>query len=290
MTIHPESAAAAHWWADQLAAHRGQDATWYTTEEIARFREALAEEIDRHVRQLHPGECGHFVWGAAEKLRVGPHREAPELVAAAAETVGITLTRWDLPPRESGLVVTAGMVVTFGRDLPRRVVYGPLIGWVRSQLDEDESKAEAARIELGMRVRVPSSEWGKPKPTSAEAGVWRARTAKALFRHADLRAEAACEVRGEELLVSHACGHHVARHDPARVLADVAGKRTVVDAYEKALEGVPGGAEDLLDAVPLEEMSGPLGAAHALRGAVQALACGWRHAPGFQPAWEESAG
>lgn len=68
---------------------------------------------------------------------------------------------------------------------------------------------------------------------------------------------------------------HIARHDPVRVLADVAAKRQVVDRYERAMANRRAHPDDLATA----------GALLALRGVVQLLASPYVDHPDFDAAW-----
>lgn len=72
---------------------------------------------------------------------------------------------------------------------------------------------------------------------------------------------------------------HIARHDPARVLAEVEAKRRIVDGYEDALRV----AVVTAPAGPLDDMVKYTGT--ALMFAVQCLAAPYADRPGYQPEW-----
>lgn len=68
---------------------------------------------------------------------------------------------------------------------------------------------------------------------------------------------------------------YIARHDPARVLAEVDAKRQLVDRYERAMENRRAHPEDLATA----------GALLALHGAVKLLALPYANYPGYHEEW-----
>jgi hypothetical protein len=74
---------------------------------------------------------------------------------------------------------------------------------------------------------------------------------------------------GLERDTSGAVVAHIARHDPARVLADVAAKRAVLDLC----------ADVLPDRIT--------SAADMARGVIVALACAFDQHPDFDPAWRD---
>lgn len=80
-----------------------------------------------------------------------------------------------------------------------------------------------------------------------------------------------------------ACGEHIARHDPARVLAEIAAKRAIIQDYllvtaNNAIERASGGDEVAALARDLIVKS--------LRMALRRLASVWSEHPDYDPAWK----
>lgn len=80
-----------------------------------------------------------------------------------------------------------------------------------------------------------------------------------------------------------ACGEHIARHDPARVLAEVTAKRAIVEDYlvvmaNNAIERASGGDEVVASARVLIVKS--------LRMALMRLAFAWSDHPDYDPTWK----
>jgi uncharacterized protein DUF6221 len=63
---------------------------------------------------------------------------------------------------------------------------------------------------------------------------------------------------------------HVARHDPARVLREVAAKRAVLAAYDEAVNGV----------------EADLGVANALEGIIRHVGVAWNDHPDYRDEWK----
>jgi hypothetical protein len=93
-----------------------------------------------------------------------------------------------------------------------------LVEFLRARLDEDEAVARAA-------IQGPwclGSEGAKRPPEDI------------LFGRSPLRADARVQVADlSAAWEKHANGAHIARWDPARVLAEVAAKRRVPELYEE---------------------------------------------------------
>lgn len=89
-----------------------------------------------------------------------------------------------------------------------------LVAWLRQQLDEDERVALAAAQLAQTRDWWASAE-GKVHDANAEG-----------YRNL---------LGGENAWSLDEIGEHIARWDPARVLAEVEAKRRVLDRYEDAL-------------------------------------------------------
>jgi hypothetical protein len=91
-----------------------------------------------------------------------------------------------------------------------------MVAWVRQQIDEDERVARAAtpgpwRVSVeGSEGSYISPDYGDVRTKSRFIGIVNGRVQPEDGRNAA----------------------HIARHDPARVLAEVAAKRTIVDHYE----------------------------------------------------------
>lgn len=118
-----------------------------------------------------------------------------------------------------------------------------LIDWLRAVLDEDEAAARAA---------TPGPWWAHRQGDEAivSPGV-------AMDR--------------EEGGVSLEDATHIALHDPAAVLADVAAKRSVLDAYTARADLA--GRGGLVNRDPLGFV-------------VRTLASGYRYRPGWRAEWE----
>jgi hypothetical protein len=101
-----------------------------------------------------------------------------------------------------------------------------LAAWLRARLDEDEALAHDALLGYPAAMHVGVGQPVPPPPTPTTPGAeWRSdyqhvqRTDG--FRSIAEAAQASAEV-----------AHHIARHDPARVLAEVAAKRALLDEYQ----------------------------------------------------------
>lgn len=116
-----------------------------------------------------------------------------------------------------------------------------LLAFLRARLEEDEQAALAA----------------KPGPWHADGG--------SVYATHWI----------DEVVDYSESAEHIARHDPARVLADVAAKRQVVDRYERAMANRRAHPDDLATA----------GALLALHGVVQLLVLPFRDHPDFDAAW-----
>ena len=126
-----------------------------------------------------------------------------------------------------------------------------LVAFMRARLDEDEAAASPA---------LTTDRW------RADDGCIYA-DGEILHRE------------GDPHTPSEAIGEHVARWDPARVLAEVAAKRAILDRYESYLDQAARlrrtGERDLATS----------GALLAMLGAVKLLAQPHAEHPDFDPAW-----
>ncbi|MCX5522182.1 DUF6221 family protein [Streptomyces bobili] len=94
-----------------------------------------------------------------------------------------------------------------------------LVEFLRARLDEDETTAEAARRQVAERACPP------PQVDEWETGAGQWRVVPWLYSG---RAEADFAQWGR-IEIATLAKDHIARHDPARVLADVAAKRRILD-------------------------------------------------------------
>jgi len=122
-----------------------------------------------------------------------------------------------------------------------------LVQFLRARLDEDE------RIAQGHQQWSPS--WHQDDCVNEIRDDENAGTVATVYRLGDRT--------------------HIARHDPARVLAEVDAKRRIVDSYERATENRHAHLGDLASA----------GAFLALHGAVKSLALPYADHPDYRPEW-----
>jgi hypothetical protein len=141
-----------------------------------------------------------------------------------------------------------------------------LIAFLRARLDED---ARAAREAIDEIV--------KANPGTEHPGEWRS----GHIYLSDDGTPTGYEVWADDdpdttvISVDRPLGAHIARHDPARVLADVAVKRRIVDRCQNSHETMPSwGSEDY----PGGERSG-------LYQAVQLLALPYAGHPDYREEW-----
>lgn len=130
-----------------------------------------------------------------------------------------------------------------------------LIAWFRSVLDDEEKAARAAAVR--------GERWQPLGPASSEPAERRTWVVASTATAASVPAAPG---GGESAIAAH-----IARHDPAAVLADVEAKRALLDVYEKR-SAEPGGPHR-------EAMVSTLGIA------IEALASAYRHTPGWQDSW-----
>lgn len=124
-----------------------------------------------------------------------------------------------------------------------------LVQWLRAALDEETGEARAAAEELG-------PDW------YYDDGYVLAR------REDDMVAT------GSQDFLEAEPGRFIARHDPARVLREIAAKRQLLDQYDRAMENRRVHSDDLASA----------GALLALHGAVKLLALPYEDRPGYTKA------
>lgn len=125
-----------------------------------------------------------------------------------------------------------------------------LVAWLRAQLDEDERAARAVAVPSPWQVDI------SPREAFVQASDGR--------------------VVGETGFDESAV--HIARHDPARVLAEVAAKRRIIDRFEFVDSHGPA-----VDHVRALDMT--TGARAALLDAVKMLASVYAGRPGWREEW-----
>ncbi|MFE2832133.1 DUF6221 family protein [Streptomyces mirabilis] len=133
-----------------------------------------------------------------------------------------------------------------------------LVDFLRARLDEDEAAARAVPADLG-------HSWSDPGPwvMAGSGGGGR-------------EAEVAKAADALEMPLAEAVAHHIARHDPARVLAEVEAKRRIVDLTAGMLSAAKGDSE-------VDHYGGLSAAEDTLR----LLARPFRDHPDFDPSWLE---
>jgi hypothetical protein len=142
--------------------------------------------------------------------------------------------------------------------------------WLYAQLDDDERVARAAGA-------------GADRP---EAGVWTRECGHVDFDDNDLPpGHGECCVVGGDIQLYDEGGHsgdqaeHIARHDPAAVLAQVAAARALLALYERAeawlhMRTLVGPDRDVAQ-----------GRRDAAADAVRIIAAGYRDRDGYRPEW-----
>lgn len=107
-----------------------------------------------------------------------------------------------------------------------------LIAFLRARLDEDEATAARAVRVVG---DVPGgADWRFGDGATDEAGTyWHIKTTPPNGDTIGIVELVGCGVGGGGGVHESEIARHIARHDPARVLAEVDAKRRIVDAYER---------------------------------------------------------
>lgn len=139
---------------------------------------------------------------------------------------------------------------------------GDLVAFLRARLDEDEQAAREAAGEVEESSWIGSQESGHP---------WRYQNQGVWGEHDGLCAEAPRVADTDRRAIQD----HIARHDPDRVLAEVAAKRALVDDYAEVAE------LDTEDAEP--EFA--YGRAAGLGIAVRLIAAAYAAHPDYREAW-----
>lgn len=124
-----------------------------------------------------------------------------------------------------------------------------LVDFLRARLDEDEQETRAAAEASADQGVAAGQRWGRShgRGIYGETGM--------------------CVVVGPDGFLEPAIGDHIARHDPARVLAEVEAKRVALREYERLIDS--------------GEYTGMLAVEDILRAHARA----WRDHPDFDPEW-----
>jgi hypothetical protein len=100
-----------------------------------------------------------------------------------------------------------------------------LVTFLRARLDEDEQVAHDALLGYPASMHASAGQPALPLPTPTTPGAeWRA-------EYQNVRRTDGFRRVAEATQASAEVAEHIARHDPARVLAEVAAKRAVVELH-----------------------------------------------------------
>lgn len=132
-----------------------------------------------------------------------------------------------------------------------------LVGFLRARLDEDEAAALAA-------FAGPWTVGAHPDGIRSVVLSPYARVVATTFREADAA--------------------HVARHDPARVLADVAAKRAILDMWEDPEEAREPGSNGQ-EGRDADEIEADVAVAYAITDIVAAFAAVYAGHPDYREEW-----
>lgn len=136
-----------------------------------------------------------------------------------------------------------------------------LVTWLRQQLDDDERVARAATSAPWIHHVAPDPSGPDHTLLTGEHGV-----ISVGFMQDDP--------------IRPADAEHIARHDPAQVLAEVDAKRRILDAYVDAVR-----MERLMDETDDDGKWDWLFKSEALEGAVKLLALPYADRPGYREEW-----
>lgn len=163
-----------------------------------------------------------------------------------------------------------------------------LITWLRAQLDEDERVAQDAGGATWGVGRTEKVEWGPMKPWSGgvyrdtQGQLWPQRwtdDASHIYASAPNKRMVADMTDRYSRPRNRPNAQHIARWDPARVLAEVATKRRIIDLAEKtkrehtAVDAGPNLAVLLESRLAYAEQS------------LSVLVLPYADRPGYQPEW-----
>jgi hypothetical protein len=147
-----------------------------------------------------------------------------------------------------------------------------LITWLRAQIDEDERIAREASGDPWVTGRSKGYEYSRPGDVYAIAyDGTPARIAQGTGCGPDISAEQSSE--------------HIARHDPARVLADVAAKRQILELHDHAAKGAMWCQHWDANAFDDRGEQGAWVTEEPLCQTVRLVALPYADRPGYQPVW-----
>lgn len=129
------------------------------------------------------------------------------------------------------------------------------VAFVSARLDEDEAAARAA---------APGPWRGH------EAGGWRE------------------VLLAKGISLNAADAEHIARHDPARVLREVAAKRAILEYFLEPPDGFRTGNAEVISGAAIGSGRGP-GLLTVIEAIVLDLAAVWSDHPDYDPAWGAAA-
>lgn len=137
-----------------------------------------------------------------------------------------------------------------------------LVDFIRARLDDDEQAACAAALQVTERAVAPAYA----AEHVGSGGKWSVHPW--LFSG---RVEASVGPHAERVEIATLANEHIARHDPAQVLADIDAKRRIIDynAHAAKYHEPPGAALAMLT--------------------LRALAVPYRSHPDYQPKWAPTA-
>lgn len=144
-----------------------------------------------------------------------------------------------------------------------------LLSWLTAQLDHDERVAQAAGDQPWI---ARSGEYG-PEVLVGYREAWSREVEYAVWRCED--EEDGCPEIARARLAE---GEHIAFHDPARVLRDVAAHRRILQDYESALVSLEAAAGTVLAGATRLQL-------RLRREAVLAVASIYSDRPGYDPSW-----
>lgn len=156
--------------------------------------------------------------------------------------------------------------------------YDSLVEFVKARLDEDDEMAKAA-----VDTDFDDGRWrydGQSHPRPCIVGAaWESSIHSGIWDCED--PEDDCE---QVRRLAGAAGEHIARHDPARALREVAAKRAILARWEFARDQVAVGAVNEGAGYGPADAGWPLRAdSHDLD--VRSLAAIWSDHPDYEEAW-----
>lgn len=145
-----------------------------------------------------------------------------------------------------------------------------IVEFLTARLDEDEAAARVACNEMTRKyARTNDGEW---RASSSHGGI-----------HTESSADLVVQGRGFDFDLKDGVAVHIARHDPARVLRNVAAQREIVKAYVDFEARVAGASYKGYDALNYHRHMGTL---DALRGTLRLLAAVYANHSDYQEGWK----